>query len=249
MKLRTAIYASVVASLICVGARADWVNSLKPPGKPAGKVTLVKAGKPQGGILLPDHPTPQETNAAAQLQLWVKEMTGATLDIKSGKPRGRCLLIRTDPSLGDEGYAIAVNHNQIILSGGKTRGVINAVFALLEEDLGCRFYANDSIRLPKTNTLVIAPVARRYIPQLKLRDPFYACAFDPVWSLRNRANAPNAAVPEAQGGHMDYAGMFVHTAGQIVPSDKYFKSTPTTSRSKPTASATPPSFALRTRKW
>ena len=226
MKLRTAIYASVVASLICVGARADWVNSLKPPGKPAGKVTLVKAGKPQGGILLPDHPTPQETNAAAQLQLWVKEMTGATLDIKSGKPRGRCLLIRTDTSLGDEGYAIAVNHNQIILSGGKTRGVINAVFALLEEDLGCRFYANDSIRLPKTNTLVIAPVARRYIPQLKLRDPFYACAFDPVWSLRNRANAPNAAVPEAQGGHMDYAGMFVHTAGQIVPSDKYFKEHP-----------------------
>ena len=140
-------------------------------------------------------------------------MTGATLDIKSGKARGRCVAIRTDGSLGDEGYAIAVSRGQIILSGGKTRGVLNAVYALLEEDLGCRFYANDSIRLPKTNTLVIAPVARRYIPQLKLRDPFYACAFDPVWSLRNRANAPNAAVPEEQGGHMDYAGMFVHTAG------------------------------------
>ena len=108
MKLRTAIYASVVASLLCASAQADWVNSLKPQGKPAGKVKVVKAGKPQGGIQLPDHPTPQETNAAAELQHWVKEMTGATLGIKSGKARGSCIVIRTDTSLGDEGYAIAV---------------------------------------------------------------------------------------------------------------------------------------------
>ena len=104
--------------------------------------------------------------------------------------------------------------------------MINAVYALLEEDLGCRFYTNDSIRLPKTNTLVLAPVARRYVPQLKIRDPFYACAFDPVWSLRNRTDAPSAPVPEEYGGRMDYAGMFVHTAAQIVPPDKYFKDHP-----------------------
>ena len=127
---------------------------------------------------------------------------------------------------GTRGTAIAVSRGQIVLSGGKTRGVVNAVYALLEEDLGCRFYANDSILLPRTNTLVIAPVARRYIPQLKIRDPFYACAFDPVWSLRNRANAPDAAVPEEQGGHVDYANMFVHTAAQLVPPDKYFKEHP-----------------------
>ena len=204
MRLRNNLWIVIIASLLCASAQAEWVNSLKPPGKPAGQVKVVKAGKPQGGIQLPDRPTPQETNAAVELQHWIKEMTGATLAIKSGKARGSRIAIRTDGSLGDEGYAIAVSRGQIILSGGKTRGVINAVYALLEEDLGCRFYANDSIRLPRTNTLVIAPVARRYIPQLKIRDPFYACAFDPVWSLRNRANAPDAAVPEEQGGHMDY---------------------------------------------
>jgi hypothetical protein len=226
MKPRTSLCILIIASLLCASAQADWVNALKPQGKPAGKVKVVKAGKPQGNIQLPDHPTPQETNAAVELQHWIKELTGATLEIKAGKARGSRIGIRTDSSLGDEGYAIAVSHGQIILSGGKTRGVFNAVYALLEEDLGWRYYANDSIRLPKTNTLVIAPVARRYIPQLKIRDPFYACAFDPVWSLRNRANAPNAAVPEEQGGHMDYAGMFVHTAAQLVPPDKYFKEHP-----------------------
>ena len=216
----------MIAGLVCASAQAEWVNALKPQGKPAGKLKIVKAGKPKSGIQLPDHPTPQETNAAVELQHWIKEMTGATLPISSGKARRSRLAICTDAALGDEGYAISISRGGIVLSGGKTRGVLNAVFALLEEDLGCRFYANDSILLPRANTLVIAPVARRYIPQLKLRDPFYACAFDPVWSLRNRANAPNAAVPEEQGGHMDYANMFVHTAAQIVPPEKYFKEHP-----------------------
>lgn len=216
----------VAASLLCAGAQAEWVNALKPPGKPAGKITVVKAGKARGAIQLPEHPTPQETSAGAELQHWIKEMTGAAVPVNSGKGGHGRIVIHTDNTLGDEGYAISISRGAIILSAGKTRGVMNAVFALLEEDLGCRFYANDSIRLPHTNTLVIAPVARRHVPQLKLRDPFYACAFDPLWSLRNRANAPNAAVPEEQGGHMDYANMFVHTAAQIVPPEKYFKEHP-----------------------
>jgi Domain of unknown function (DUF4838) len=226
MYMRTTLMAILITGLSCAGVQAQWTNSLKPPGKPAGKVRVVKAGKVQGGIQIPDHPTPQETNAAVELQHWVKEMTGATLPINIGKARGSRIAIRTDGSLGDEGYGIAVSHGQVVLSGGKTRGVMNAVFALLEEDLGCRFYANDSILLPRTNTLLLEPVARRYIPQLKLRDPFYACAFDPVWSLRNRCNSPYSAVPEEKGGHVDYANMFVHTAAQIVPPDKYFKDHP-----------------------
>ena len=225
--MRITWWIALVAALASSDARAEWTNSLKPAGKPAGKVTLtVVKGKPQGGILLPDRPTPQETNAAAQLQHWLRQITGATLPINTGKARGSRIAIRTDRSLGDEGYAIAVSRGQIVLSGGKTRGVLNAVYALLEEDLGCRFYANDSIRLPHTNTLVIAPVARGYVPRLKIRDPFDRCAFGPVWSLRNRANAPDAAVPEELGGHVDYDGMFVHTAAQILPPDKYFKEHP-----------------------
>jgi hypothetical protein len=218
--------AAFTALLGATTAPAEWQNSLLPPGKPAGKVQIVKASQARGAIYCPAQPTPLETNAAVELQHWLREITGTTLEIKTGKPKRGSISIRTDRMLGDEGYSIAVERGQVLLSGGKTRGVFNAVFALLEEDLGCRFYASDSIRLPRTNTLILAPIARRYVPQLKIRDPFYAAAFDPVWSLRNRSNAPDAKVPEEQGGHMDYDGMFVHTAGQIVPPDKYFKEHP-----------------------
>ena len=226
--MRTLTQISIVlVSVVYAGtARAEWRNTLKPTGEPTGKVKVVEAGKPVGIIQCPEPATGPEKKAATDLQQWIKEMTGATIEIASGDAKASGIVIRTDPALGNEGYAIAVDGERIVLTGGKTRGVINAVYALLEEDLGCRFYTNDSIRLPKSDTLVIAPVARRYIPQLKIRDPFYACAFDPVWSLRNRTNAPNAAVPEEYGGYVDYGGMFVHTAAQMVPPDRYFKDHP-----------------------
>jgi hypothetical protein len=213
-------------ALLAANARAEWRNSLKPPGPPAVRLLTVQDGAPMVGILCTENPTPQDKEAALELQKWIREITGATLPINFGNGHGKQILIRTDGSLGDEGYSISSKQGLILLRGGKTRGVINAVFALLEEDVGCRFYTDDSILLPKTNTLVLAPVERSYIPQLRLRDPFYACAFDPAWSLRNRTSAPGAEVPENCGGHMDYDHMFVHTAASIVPADKYFKTHP-----------------------
>ena len=210
----------------CLAAGAEWQNALRPDGKPASPVQLVKNGKSLASIHFKGEPTAPMKKAAADLQQWIQEMTGAKLGIGTGPaPRGG-VVIETDATLGDEGYSIRVLQGRLVLSGGRTRGVINAVYALLEEDLGCRFYTKDSVRLPATNTLVITPVERRFTPQLRLRDPYYRVAFDPVWSLRNRANAPGAEVPEDFGGRMDYSGMFVHTAAQIVPAEKYFQEHP-----------------------
>ncbi|UCH34865.1 MAG: DUF4838 domain-containing protein, partial [Armatimonadota bacterium] len=65
-----------------------------------------------------------------------------------------------------------------------------------------------------------------YVPPLLIRDPFYSDAFNATWSLRNRTNAPGAAVPEEWGGHVDYDGMFVHTFNQLVPPSEYFDDHP-----------------------
>ncbi len=225
---RNALLAAVLAILLPVlgYAQTQWQNAIQPEGKPAGKLVVAKNRKPLAMLVCPAKPTPQETKAAEELQHWLQEISGATLPIQAGKTSGRAIVIETDPALGDDGYEISFRRGQLVLGGGVQRGVLNAVFALLEEDLGCRFYTKDSIRLPRTNQLALTPVARRYIPRLKIRDPFYACAFDPVWSLRNRTQSPNARVPEEYGGRVDYADMFVHTAAQILPPDRYFKEQP-----------------------
>lgn len=220
---------ALVILLMIPGARAhaEWRNSLLPKGEAAKyPLPLVVDGKPLAGILCPEGATTNDTQAALELQKWVREITGATLEIYYGGAPGRSILIRTDAKLGDDGYSIRSKDFLVYLWGGKGRGLMNGVYALLEEDLGCRFYTSDSIVLPKTNTLILSPITRTNIPQLRIRDPFYSSAFDPEWSLRNRTSAPRAIVPENFGGHMDYANMFVHTADQIVPPDKFFATKP-----------------------
>jgi hypothetical protein len=119
-----------------------------------------------------------------------------------------------------------MDDDDLVLAGGTVRGVVNAVYAFLEEDLGCRFYTPDSISLPKSKSLSVHPVRRTYVPKLRLRDPFYRVAFDPDWSLRNRTNAPHAVVGEDFGGRIDYDGLFVHTHAKLLPPNKYFKDHP-----------------------
>ncbi|MHB1458974.1 MAG: DUF4838 domain-containing protein, partial [Armatimonadota bacterium] len=128
-------------------------------------------------------------------------------------------------NLGDEGYAIDMVGGNLLLLGGSTRGIINAVYAFLEEDLGCRWYSRFSENIPHRSVLSIRPVKRSYVPPLEIRDPYYWEAFDGTWSLRNRTNSSIASVPIEWGGNKAYA-LFVHTFDTLVPSSVYFKDHP-----------------------
>ncbi len=223
-RLRSLLLSALILCT-CRAVQAEWQNALKPTGVAAGNFKVAEGGKPLCKIAVSNPSSAVENSAAKELQHWLHEITAATPELAKN-PDGPCIVIRTEPALGEEGYRIAVEGDDLILAGGAGRGCMNAVFALLEEDLGCRFYTNESIKLTKTASLTIQPVARQYKPQLRLRDPFYKCAFDAAWSLRNRTNCPEAPVPEEQGGYIDYDGMFVHTAATLVPVDKYFKDHP-----------------------
>lgn len=228
----------VVLLWAALASHAQWRNALAPKGKAAPPLTLAEGGRSGYRILISAKPTTQDRKAAADLQQWLQEMCDVKLPIVTEeKPvRGKVVsigltaLLAQQPAptqdLGDEGYGIAERNGNLFLWGGRTRGVVNAVYALLEEDLGCRWYTKDDIRIPKTPILRFAPVPRTYSPQLRLRDPFYFVSFDGVWSLRNRTNAPGAIVPEEWGGHIDYGKLFVHTFHQLMPPDKYFKDHP-----------------------
>jgi hypothetical protein len=205
---------------------AEWQNALKPHGTPARDIVLVKDGKAVCTIQLADQPSATERKAAEEFQYWIEQMTTARPEITSNDA-GPAVRIQGDSGLSYEGYRIAIEGDDLVLAGGIGRGVVNAVYALLEEDIGCRFYTNESVRLPKTKTFEISPVARTYAPQLRLREPYYKAAFDATWSLRNRTNAPTAAVGEEYGGHVDYDGFFfVHTHAYLLPPDKYFAEHP-----------------------
>jgi len=220
--------------------RSGWENALKPKGELGSEIMLAKGGKALYGILVPATPSTQEQKAAADLAQWLDEMTGARFAVSreaDTAPNGKVisigntqLLAKSGSKIGeaqleDEAYAIDEKDGNLFLVGGATRGPINAVYALLEEDLGCRWYSRYTQTIPNMPTLRFQPTKRSFAPALEIRDPFYWEAFNGTWSLRNRTNAPRAAVPADWGGNKAYA-LFVHTFTNLLPADQYFKDHP-----------------------
>jgi len=225
-----------------VGFHPDWKSALKPKGAPGAELTLAADGRTDYVIVVPVSPSAQDEKAAGELSQWLGEVTGAEFRVVAESETlatakyisvGRTELLRqanlpaAGEDLGDEGYAIAVRGDDLFLLGGKKRGPIYAVFALLEEDIGCRWYTRGTSTIPQLRRLTVRPVPRSFVPVLRIRDPFYWDAFDGTWSLRNRTNAPNAGIPEKWGGHVNYAaGWFVHTFDRIISAKDYFDEHP-----------------------
>lgn len=231
--LLTCLWLAVAVPSASAEPWTEWHNTLAPKGDPGPEITLAVEGKTDYVIVIPESPATTEEKAAQDLAQWLQEMTGAVFPVVKAPqaPKknvigiGRVKQAVNPTELGDEGYAIVVEGTNLYLLGGKTRGPINAVYALLEEDLGCRWYAGSETRIPRRPTVIFRPVPRRSTPAFRIRDPYYHVAFDATWSLRNRTNAPQAAVPEEWGGHVDYA-LFVHTFNTLVPPEKYFADHP-----------------------
>ena len=219
-----------------------WTNTLKPKGKPGSLLTLASGGRTSYRIVIGKDASSQERKAAADLSMWLRSMTDAEFRVVSEgadfKSNGKeisvgrtqtwrnATLATNNDDLGREGYAIAVKGDTLFLWGGITRGPINAVYALLEEDLGCRWYAGKTATIPRNPDLAFRPVPRRFIPTLEIRDPGYLEAGDPDWQIANRVvSSLFPVVPAAWGGNADYA-MFVHTYFRLLPPAKYFKEHP-----------------------
>jgi len=267
---RCRLFALQIVAGVCIAglpgsASAEWRNSLEPKGEPAASFTLATDGQTDYVIVIPGAPTTQDQKAAKDLAHWLGEMTGANFPVvaDSEAPRETEISIGqtnrlekadvrgvhahwAQADLAAEGYSIGVAGKRLYLLGGRKRGPINAVYALLEEDLGCRWYptlnaaaeswlskpiAHSSLpdptanRIPRMRTLRFQPVPRSYAPLFMYRAPGYSNAGEPAWALRNRTRDGHAKIPEEWGGNMNWRGL-CHEMGRLVPPEKYFEKHP-----------------------
>lgn len=222
---------------------SQWRNALQPKGRPGAEVRLVAGRKTDYSIIIPENAIPQEKKAAGDLRAWLQEMTTAIFPLVQEDPGqeepqkfisvGRTRLLEqaglkeSSLDLGRDGYAIAQKGENLYLLGGTKRGPINAVYALLEEDLGCRWYVGQTSSIPRVTELAFRPAPRNYVPRLHVRDPYYYDASTAAWSLRNRINGSLSAIPTKWGGSVSHApGWFVHTFVNILNPAKEFKAHP-----------------------
>jgi hypothetical protein len=207
----------------------------------AGELVLAENGRSPYRIVVADNASPSTQYAAAELQKYLQQMSGAKLAIVSdGQPAGakeivlgenahfRALGTKIDvAALGKEGYVLRTVGDNLVILGGAQRGNLYGVYGLLEDHLGCRWFAPDVSRIPKIPRLAIGTIDDRQIPVLEYREPLMADCSDPDWCAHNRLNSSNSPLAEKYGGKVAFgSGFFVHTFSALIPPEKYFKEHP-----------------------
>ena len=205
---------------------------------PVGKVVTIKKIK-DFSILIPEKATAQEKFSAAMLNDYLSKIFKIKIPIvrEPGLIKGNFFSIGDtsraatagithDPR--EQAYKLALSDGNLYILGG-TRGPIYGVIALLEEDLGCRWYAvDDTPVVPVRSTDELTVVPRSYAPPFEVREPLYSDAFNTLWATFNRIQpiSPYTIIPLEAGGGLANSNYFIHTYDRLVPADKYFASHP-----------------------
>src|SRR4051812_24695765 len=106
--------------------------------------------------------------------------------------------------LGHDGILIRVAGNKLLLTGGRPRGTLYAIYTFLEDVVGCRWWTSSEATVPHTPTLRIPDDLNiTYTPKLRYREAFYEDVLDGkfVQAARLKVNGHHNRAPPEWGGH------------------------------------------------
>lgn len=193
---------------------------------PGGDIQLVTNGTSQHVIVLPATPSKNETHAASVLQDYIKRISGAVLPVVNEnmyREQPAVFIGNTDHvekfnpgRLKDEGYFIGSDNANVYIKGGSGKGVVYGVYALLENYLGCRKYADVPAVVPASkNVLLPRALHDQQAPAFIYRESYYPASLDNEyleWHALHRLE--------------DLWGVWGHSAFKIVPPKTYYSSHP-----------------------
>ena len=192
--------------------------------------TLFKNGRSDYRIVLEEGASAVEQYAAQELQAWVREVSGVELPIVGEAAPGKCLILSCeDPQGREDGFVYSTDGGDIRFLGKSPRGTLYAVYAFLENELGCRWYSSRVSVAPHRNTWRFGKLECQEAPAIRIRDN---CVLDvrsnPVFSARTRNNFIRIPSPDGEGTIPGSAEGYwgVHALGTHVSVDRYFATHP-----------------------
>jgi hypothetical protein len=207
----------------------------------AGELVLAENGRSDYQIVVPDGASPSVKHGAEELQMFLRQISGAKLPIVDDQqPLGSKEIILGQnahlkelgvaidfASLGKEGYVIRTVGEHLVIAGGPVRGALYGVYGFLEDHLGCRWFAPGISHIPKSARLAVGSIDDRQVPALEYREPYVYDCTDGDWCARNRMNSSAGRLDVKHGGKVQFGdGFFVHTFARLVPPEKYFNDHP-----------------------
>lgn len=203
-----------------------WENSMKPKGNP-----VIIPDIDRYTIVIPYNALTNDELAAGDLAFYLGRIYNTEFKVVKDNDKvaepfisvGNTKFIKSNnikiPDLNADGYSLIYKNKNIYINGGLSSLGLNGVYALLEEDLGCRFWTKlKDDKIPTASTKILSFVPRHYNPPFLIRHyntPEYydgqANSADPMtrpWRFKNRLKQWN---PE--GG--------CHTCFRYVPKENF----------------------------
>jgi len=151
--------------------------------EPVTGLQIVKDGVSEYVIVRGENASLSEQTAATQLQLYLKQISGAELPIVTdttpaadkeiivGKTNREAEGEFVRAELREDGFVIKTDGDKLYIVGTEERGTLFGVFEFLEAYLGCRFYTADVEKVPEMKTITLDEIAEdKQAPLIMYRD-------------------------------------------------------------------------------
>jgi hypothetical protein len=185
----------------------------------AARLELARDGRSSYSICVEGDPSPAMRRGGEELRRFLERISGVRLPMACASPR---IVIRAAGSA--EAYTLSASGADLVVEGGRERGAMYGVYALLEK-LGCRWFTPDVESIPRRPTIVLDIERESGRPAFDYREVLASEAADADWAARNRLNGEwNKVGPEAGGAVRFHP--FVHSFVHMVPPEKYFDQHP-----------------------
>ena len=206
---------------------------------------IVSDGTSNYTICIPDNPTNVEETAANELKNYIQKATGVELSIVNEKNAGAYTIMIGATKFakennvivkGEEEWIIKGFNHRLVLTGGKTRGVLYSVYHFLEDIVGVRWWSYYEEDVPKLASIKVAEdFESSGTPAFEYRDIYDLHSVNKednsLFFVRNRMNggyvntegAFFCNTPAEYGGDLYFAPpKGAHTFNLYFPASEYF---------------------------
>ena len=173
-------------------------------------VVLVRDGKEPLTIYTAAKPAPQERAAATELAKYLERLSGTAFAVKpspSPAPDAGIFIGASNDApattLPPDAFKIEAAGKTVRLTGGSPQATQSAVFAWLEEQLGCRWWTHSEEDLPAVRATLSVPEMNRVIqPPFEIHNVWNREAQSPLNQFAAKARTTSAT--HFTGGHTLY---------------------------------------------
>ena len=230
----------LLPTCLCIGF---WTS----PVLSSDKLTIAHEGKTPYVVVQADQATDSEKLASRELTTFLGRVTGASFPVVKESALSRnvpCIYVGwtkymtangiEGAKLGEEEWIIRSVGNSLILTGGRPRGTLYAVYEFLENQVGCHWLDRNTEVVPARPTLMLLDLQIQGKPTFWGRDIYlsYEAAMptddmaerQKMFLVRNKSTSPICPA----GGFYNVFGSpgNCHTFSNYVNASKWFQSHP-----------------------